>query len=289
MTADQPEGLVPGQIDPELLEPELAVPEVRAWEELAVVKLGGTTLSDSKAVADISSALERRSLVLVHGGGRRLSEWLERMGIESSFRNGLRITDDRALEVAVAVFGGLVNAELVGRLIAEGVRAVGLTGIDGRMLVARRQPQLGRVAHVEGANPTAIYALLAAGMVPVVAPLALDEDGFICNVNADEVAAGLAGAMDARLVLLTDTDGVLDTAGRRIPQLDELTAEQLITEGVIAGGMVPKVVGALAALRSGATEVVIADGRRDGALPQALGDPSFGTRMRPHADTEAGQ
>jgi acetylglutamate kinase len=257
---------------------------MEAWEELVVVKLGGTTLAENAAVLeDVARQRDRRSLVLVHGGGNRLSDWLTRLGIESRFEAGRRITDDAALEVALAVFGGLVNGELVAALNRAGVPAVGLTGIDGGLLAGRRLPGLGRVARVVGASPAPLYALLAAGLMPVVAPLALDDDGAICNVNADEVAAGLAGALGARLVLLTDTEGVLDARGRRVPLLDELTAEQLMTEGVIRDGMLPKVRGALAALRLGATEVVIADGRASRAVGRALADETFGTRLRPTA------
>ena len=255
--------------------------DLQAWEELVVVKLGGTTLDAGAALlADIARAAERRSLVLVHGGGKRLTEWLERLGIESRFEDGRRVTDDDALDAALAILGGLVNGELVATLNRAGLRAVGLTGIDGGLLAAMRVERLGRVARVSGANPSVLYALIAGGLLPVVAPLALDEDGVICNVNADEAAAGLAGALGVRLVLLTDTHGVLDGRGGTLPELDELSAEQLITEGVISGGMVPKVEGALAALRSGAPEVVIADGRQRGALGRALDDPAFGTRLR---------
>jgi acetylglutamate kinase len=124
-----------------------------------------------------------------------------------------------------------------------------------------------------------LYALFAADQLPVIAPLALDENRVICNVNADDAAAGLAGSLRARLILLTDTDGVLDARGRRISRLDELAAEQLITEGVITGGMLPKVQAALAVLRSGGSEVVIADGRAPHALRRALERDDFGTRM----------
>jgi acetylglutamate kinase len=249
--------------------------------DLLVVKLGGTTLAEQRAtLAEVASLSADRHLLLVHGGGRRLTEWLDRLAIESHFAEGLRVTDDQALEAALAVLGGLVNGELVAELRRLGADAVGLTGVDGGLLVGRRNPRLGRVATVTGARPTAVYALLAANLLPVVAPLALDEKGVICNVNADDAAAGLAGALHARLVLLTDTDGVRDRAGAPIPELDERSAEKLITEGVISGGMVPKVRGALAVLRSGGSEVVIADGGQPRALSRALDDPDFGTHIR---------
>lgn len=248
--------------------------------ELVVVKLGGTTLAEEhETLASVVEATGRFSLVLVHGGGKRLTEWLTRLKVETRFQNGLRVTDDAALDVTLAVLGGLVNGELVAELRRLGAPAVGLTGVDGGLLVAERAPRLGRVGHVVGARPTALYALLAADQLPVIAPLALDEKGQIVNVNADEAAAGLAGALGARLILLTDTDGVHDRRGLKIAQLDELAAEQLMTEGVISGGMIPKVQAALGVLRSGGTEVVIADGREPEALQRALDDPEFGTRL----------
>jgi acetylglutamate kinase len=249
---------------------------------LLVVKLGGTTLAEQRAtLAEIGVLSATRQLLLVHGGGKRLTDWLARLGIESRFADGLRVTNDDGLEAALAVLGGLVNGELVAALRSQGADAVGLTGVDGGLLVARRNRALGRVATVTGARPTVIYALLAANLLPVIAPLALDEDGVICNVNADDAAAGLAGALQAQLLLLTDTDGVRGNQGELIPELDEAAAEQLIGDGTIAGGMVPKVRGALAVLRSGGSEVVIADGGQQHAVARALSDASFGTRIRP--------
>jgi acetylglutamate kinase len=251
-----------------------------AWGDLTVVKLGGETLDERHdAAASIADVARERRLVLVHGGGRRLTDWLARLGIESRFEDGRRVTDDASLEVAVAVLGGLVNAELVASLRSRGAPAVGLTGIDAGLLVAERVAGLGRVARVTGANAAVLEALLSRRFLPVVAPLATDEDGAICNVNADEVAAGLAAALHARLLLLSDTDGVRDAAGRTIPRLDERRAEDLIAQEVINGGMVPKVRGALSVVAAGATEVVIADGRVPDALRRALEDPAAGTRI----------
>ncbi len=246
-----------------------------------VIKLGGTTLAEQRAtLEDVARLSGESAAIVVHGGGRRLTEWLARLGIETAFEGGRRVTDEQSLEVAVAVLGGVVNAELVAALRGLGANAVGITGIDGGLIVAERDHRLGRVAIVRGARPDLLDALLAGGWMPVVAPLALDESGVVCNVNADDIAAGLAGAVGARLVLLTDTDGVRDGSGRTLHDLDAAAAEELIHSGVIAGGMVPKVRGSLRALTAGAIEVVIADGRAPSALARSLGDRTFGTRLR---------
>jgi acetylglutamate kinase len=198
--------------------------------------------------------------------------------VESRFEGGLRVTDDAALEVALAVLRGVINTELVAVLRASGADAVGLCGVDGGLLVAERLPALGRVATVTGARHDLLDAILSAGGLPVVAPLALDETGTICNVNADDAAAGLAGALRARLVLLTDTDGVRGADGQRIAALTDHETERLIADGIIGGGMVPKVRSSLRALAWGSPETVIADGAAPSALRRALEDPSFGTR-----------
>lgn len=252
---------------------------------LVVLKLGGETLADQHdTLAGVADVARTHDLVIVHGGGRRLTDWLARLGVKSRFVAGRRVTDEAALEVALAVLAGVVNAELVATLERLGVQAVGLTGIDAGLLVTERAAELGRVGRVTSARPEIIGVLHGAGLLPVVAPVALDEDGAICNVNADEVAAGLAAALVARLVLLTDTPGVLDRDGRTITALDEPAAEALIADGVIAGGMIPKVRGALVAIRAGVPEVVIADGRGRAALGNALSvveGPATATRLAP--------
>jgi len=251
-----------------------------ASTEVIVVKLGGETLAEQhETLRGVAELAPNYPLVVAHGGGKRLTFWLERLGIESRWDAGRRITDDAALEVAVAVLGGLVNRELVAALQRLGASAVGLSGIDGGLLEATRIPKLGRVARITGARPALLQTLLAARHIAVVAPLALDETGELCNVNADEVAAGLARALRAQLVLLSDTDGVRDGNGRRIDRLDAPAAEALIADGSISGGMIPKVRGGLAVLEAGGSEVVIADGRSPDALRRAIDDPAFGTRL----------
>ncbi|MFN8519512.1 MAG: acetylglutamate kinase [Chloroflexota bacterium] len=244
-----------------------------------VVKLGGTTLADqADTLRDVADRSRTDRLVLVHGGGKRLTAWLERMGVESRFENGLRVTDDAALEVALGVLRGVINAELVATLRSMGADAVGWSGVDGGTLTGARVAGLGRVVSIDVVRPEPLGALLAAGLLPVVAPAALDAEGVICNVNADDAAAALAGALGARLVLLTDTDGVWGADRQRIPTLTVTESNRLIAEDVIAGGMVPKVRCAERAMRAGAAQAVIADGAAADALARALDDPGFGTR-----------
>jgi acetylglutamate kinase len=249
--------------------------------EILVVKLGGTTIADQKQVLDEVAAIARqRPMVLVHGGGKRITEWLERLGVPSRFEGGLRVTDPAALEVAAAVLRGVVNSELVAGLRDLGVDAVGLSGVDGGLLIAERVPGLGLVAHVVGLRRDLLDAILVGGQVPVVAPLARDEEGVVCNVNADDAAAGIAGGLGARqLVLMTDVDGVRDEHGHKIDSMTAEEAEDLIDRGVIAGGMVPKVRAALASLTWENAEAIIADSSAPHALRRALDDPRFGTRV----------
>ena len=249
--------------------------------EILVVKLGGTTIADQRHVlADVAAIARRRPVVVVHGGGKRITEWLDRLGVASRFEGGLRVTDAAALEVAAAVLRGVVNSELVAALRDLGVDAVGLSGVDGGLLVAERVPDLGLVAHVVGLRRDLLDAILVGDQVPVVAPLARDEHGIVCNVNADDAAAGIAAGIGARqLVLLTDVDGVRDADGRKLDTLTAGEAEELIAAGVIGGGMVPKIRAALAALTWEGSEAIIADGAVDGALERALVDRSFGTRL----------
>lgn len=250
--------------------------------EVLVVKLGGTTIDDQAQVLhEVATVARRRPVVLVHGGGKRISEWLERLGVPSRFEGGLRVTDAASLEVAAAVLRGVVNSELVSALRDLHVDAVGLSGVDGGLLVAERVPGMGLVAHVVGLRRDLLDAILVAGQVPVVAPLARDEAGIVCNVNADDAAAGIAAGLGARqLVLLTDVDGVRGADGGRLATLTSEEAEALIDGGVIAGGMVPKIRAALAALAWEGSEAVIADAAAPRALERALSDPGFGTRIR---------
>jgi acetylglutamate kinase len=249
--------------------------------EILVVKLGGTTISEqAQVLEEVAAVARRRPVILVHGGGKRITEWLDRLGVQSKFEHGLRVTDQAALEVAAAVLRGVVNSELVAGLRDLGVDAVGLSGVDGGLLVSERVPGMGLVAHVVGLRRDLLDAILVGGQVPVVAPLARDEAGIVCNVNADDAAAGISAGLGARqLVLMTDVDGVRDAGGNRLDSLTTGEAEALIESGVIAGGMVPKIRAALAALAWDGAEAIIADSAAERALERALTDPTFGTRI----------
>lgn len=259
------------------------LPADRAWPEgevPTVLKLGGETLADEHGtLGEVAAASRRRPLVVVHGGGKRLTGWLDRLGVQSRFEDGRRVTDDETLSVAIAILRGLVNTELVAGLQRLGAPAIGISGVDGGLVRAERVPALGRVGRVVGAQPRIVEGLLSGGFVPVIAPIALDERGELCNVNADEVAAGLAASLGGRLLLLSDTDGVCGADGHRIARLEAPEVEALIARGVISGGMIPKVRSALAVLAAGGRDVVIADGRGPGAIERALDDPGAGTHV----------
>ena len=248
---------------------------------MVVLKLGGTSLAEQgQVLEEVAAVARRRPVVIVHGGGKRITAWLERLGVPTRFEAGLRVTDAAAIEVAAAVLRGVVNSELVTALHDVGVNAVGLSGVDGGLLVGERVAGLGLVAHVVGVRRDLIDAILVGGQVPVVAPLARDEGGLVCNVNADDAAAGLAAGLGARqLILMTDVDGIRGAGGAKLGTLSTAEAEALLAAGTINGGMVPKVRAALAGIGAPGAEAVICDAAAPQALARALDDPTFGTRI----------
>jgi len=272
-----------------------ALPYIRKFRSrTVVVKVGGRAMDDAATRAAFAEDLILLhwvgiDLVVVHGGGPQIGEMLGRLGIESRFVDGLRITDDRTMEVVEMVLGGLVNKELVRVIHAKGGRAVGLTGKDGGLAVARRLGAVGpdrvdpgRVGEVVRVNAE-VLRRLAGEFIPVIAPIALDDAGTTLNVNADPFAAKLAVALGAeKLVLLTDVQGVKDARGALVPTLDAARARALIADGTIQGGMIPKVDNALAALYEGVHKVHIIDGRIEHALLlEIFTDRGVGTELIP--------
>ena len=259
---------------------------------MVLVKIGGSTLgTNDTTIADIVD-LQRRGVrpVIVHGGGKIITEWLERQGIRPRFIRGLRVTDERTLDVVVAVLTGLVNKSIVGDILSLGGRAVGLSGVDGGTLRAENdRPELGHVGRVTAVDPTTVVDLASAGLIPVVAPVALNAGASgpgMLNVNADLAAGEIAAALGAdRLIMLTDVPGVLDSSRRLIPRLTERQARGLMDSRIVAGGMIPKLEACISALKTVSTAHIV-DGRRPHVLLDSVstdGDPhgasSIGTRV----------
>jgi len=242
-----------------------------------VVKLGGATLGGATvdgggALLEEVAALTRAGLrvVVVHGGGPLITSWLTRLGVPTRFVDGVRVTDEAALEVATMALRGTVNTGIVAALGRLGVRAVGLSGADDRLLRARRLPALGLVGEVERVDTALPRTLLEQGITPVLAPLGLDAEGALLNINADVAAAAVAAALrvDAAL-FMTDVPGVRGPDGAVQALLDRDAVRRLIDDGTISGGMIPKAQACLAALE-GARHAVILDGRAPGALRSLL-------------------
>ncbi len=240
-----------------------------------VLKLGGSVGQEDTLPEDLQQVQAAGARVaLVHGGGPLITAWLARIAKETRFVGGLRYTDEETLDVVRMVLGGLVNGEIVARLGLAGVRAIGLSGSDDRLLqAAPRDPALGLVGDVTSVNPAPLRLALDSGYVAVVAPVAVAEGGGFLNVNADTAAAQIALALGAnRLIFFTDVDGISDTSGPR-RRLDPAEARRLIAAGVVTGGMIPKVDASLLAL-SHVGEALIVDGRQPHALLDALLKPA---------------
>lgn len=253
-----------------------------------VIKIGGSTLGHEDTTLHDLVTLQREgtTLVVVHGGGKTITEWMERQGTRPQFIRGLRVTDPQSLEVVTAVLTGLVNKQLVAALITMGSRAVGLSGVDGAMLEAIiADPQLGLVGKITRVNPQPVFQTLQAGYIPVIAPVGLHPadgsqySGSLLNINGDTASGEIAHALNAsHLIFLTDVEGVMDTEGRVIPRLNARHAQLLLSSGVARGGMIPKIEACLRALER-IPQTAIIDGRKPGALISCLKGDSRGTRI----------
>jgi acetylglutamate kinase len=243
----------------------------RFFDRIVVVKYGGSAMTDAELRASFAVdvvLLKYIGLrpVIVHGGGPQIGATLSRLGIESSFVAGLRVTDDETMDVVEMVLGGKVNREIVALIEQGGGRAIGLTGVDGGMIQVTRRliddRDLGRVGRVVSVDSAPIAAVAEAGFVPVIAPIGVDADGVTHNVNADEAAGAIARALEAeKLILLTDVEGVKDSEGRVMNQLAAEEARKHIEVGTIREGMIPKVECCIEALEGGVASTPIVDGR----------------------------
>jgi len=278
-----------------------ALPHMQRYdEETVVVKYGGHAMGEediTRSFARDIVLMEQTAInpVVVHGGGPQIGEMLKRLGIKSEFAGGLRITDAETIEIVEMVLAGSINKQLVGFINAAGGKAVGLTGKDGNLVLAKklnrtvvdadshieRVVDLGFVGEPEKVDTTVLTQILGRELIPVLAPVAASAQGGTYNVNADTFAGAIAGALKAkRLLLLTDVPGVLDKSKKLIKQLSPDDARALIADGTISDGMIPKVETCIYALEAGVEGVVILDGKVPHAvLLELLTDHGVGTLM----------
>ena len=263
-----------------------ALPYIREfYGQTIVIKYGGHAMKDEALRKSFAlNILLLRYIgvnpVIVHGGGPQIGNMLKQLGITSEFRQGLRVTDDATMDVVEMVLVGKVNKNIVNLINLKGGSAVGLSGKDGRLITARKlemvleradaPPEiidLGKVGEVTGINTQLITTLLGQGFIPVIAPVGVDDEGETYNINADTVAGAVAAALGAkRLVLLTDVSGVLDKDKTLISSLDIKEASQAMADGVLVGGMIPKVSCCMEAVDAGVEKAHILDGRVENCI-----------------------
>ncbi len=278
-----------------------ALPYIRRFSGMTIViKYGGHAMADE----DLKEAFARDvtlmkfiglNPVVVHGGGPQINSVLDRMGIRPRFVRGMRLTDAATMDVVEMVLGGKVNKAIVAQVNRQGGRAVGLSGKDGGLIMAKKlqivyqeddtkPPEIidpGLVGEVTRINPEIIQTLTSQGFIPIIAPVGAGEAGETFNINADLVAGRIAGALAAgRLMLLTDVDGVMDASGNLISSIDSRTVRRMIHAGEISGGMIPKIEYGLKALADGVQKVQIINGaKRHALLLELFTDQGIGTEV----------
>jgi acetylglutamate kinase len=279
-----------------------ALPHMQRYDEqVVVIKYGGHAMGDRAAAEDFAEdivLLEQSGIkpIVVHGGGPQIGAMLSRLGIKSEFAAGLRITDAATVEVVEMVLAGSINKQIVGWIGAEGGKALGLSGKDGNMVIARKATRsvvdpdsnleipvdLGFVGEPEKVDRSVLDAVLKAELIPVLAPIATGPESETYNVNADTFAGAIAGAMGAkRLLLLTDVAGVLTKDKELIPELTVEECRKLIADGTITDGMIPKIETCIYAIEQGVEAVVILDGKVPHAvLLELFTDHGAGTLIR---------
>ncbi|NEX18825.1 acetylglutamate kinase [Thiorhodococcus mannitoliphagus] len=279
-----------------------ALPYIRRFQgKTMVIKYGGNAMVDETLKQGFARDVVLMKLVginpvIVHGGGPQIGSLLKRLGKASEFVQGMRVTDAETMDVVEMVLGGLVNKEIVNFINQHGGSAVGLTGKDGdlirasKMLLKRDAPELqapeiidiGHVGEVKSIDPGIVHMLVNSNFIPVIAPIGVGEDGRSYNINADLVAGKMAEVLKAeKLLLLTNTAGLLDAQGELITELEVGRVQELIEEGVISGGMLPKIGCAIDAVNSGVKTAHIIDGRVEHAVMLDLfTDTGVGTLIR---------
>ncbi|OQC17968.1 acetylglutamate kinase [Candidatus Skiveiella danica] len=278
-----------------------ALPYIRRFHgKTLVIKYGGNAMTDPALQAAFAQDVVLLKLVgmnpvVVHGGGPQIENALNRLGKKGTFIQGMRVTDAETMEVVEWVLGGEVQQDIVGLINQAGGKAVGLTGRDGGLIRARKlrmvdqkdptkEHDVGQVGDIESIDPSVVRALQDDQFIPVVSPIGFGAANESYNINADVVAAKLATVLQAeKLLMLTNIPGVLDQQGQLLPELTMRRIDELVADGTISGGMIPKIAGALDAARSGVHAVHIIDGRVPHAmLLEILTDQAYGTMIRSH-------
>jgi len=278
-----------------------ALPYIRQFHgKTLVIKYGGNAMTDPALQAGFAADVVLLKLVgmnpvVVHGGGPQIENALQRLGKKGEFIQGMRVTDAETMEVVEWVLAGEVQQDIVGLINQAGGKAVGLTGRDGGMIRATKLKMLdnhnpsiehdvGQVGEIKSIDPSVVRALQDDAFIPVISPIGFGENNESYNINADVVAAKLATVLQAeKLVLLTNTAGVLDKSGQLLTNLSTRQIDALFADGTISGGMLPKISSALDAAKSGVNSVHIIDGRLPHALLlEILTDQAFGTMIRSH-------
>ena len=278
-----------------------ALPYIRKFHgKTMVIKYGGNAMTDPELQADFAEDVVLLKLVginpvVVHGGGPQIENLLTRVGKKGEFIQGMRVTDAETMEVVEMVLGGQVNKDVVNLINQAGGKAVGLTGKDGNLIRAKKlmlpnkdNPgdliDVGQVGDITAIDPSLIGLLDSGAFIPVIAPIGVGKDGETYNINADVVAGKIAEVLKAeKLVLLTNTPGVLDKAGKLLTGLTPTDIDNMVEDGTLSGGMLPKIASALDAARSGVKSVHIIDGRVEHALLlEILTDHGVGTMIRSH-------
>lgn len=266
-----------------------ALPYIQKYNgKIVVVKYGGNAMINEQLKEQVMEDIVLLHLVgvkvvLVHGGGPEISELMTRLGKKTEFVNGLRVTDKEAVEIVQMVLAGKVNKSLVNLLEMKGGKAMGISGMDGRLIEAKmRNESLGYVGSITNVNIEPVTDLLEKGYIPVISTLGCDRDGNTYNINGDTAAAFIAGALGAeRLIMMTDIAGILrdrDNADTLIPLITVDEAVELFRQGVISGGMIPKVDCCIDAINRGVKKVIIMDGRvPHSILMEILTDEGAGT------------
>ena len=270
----------------------------RFFDKTIVIKYGGNAMTDDHlkecfAQDVVLLKLVGMNPVVVHGGGPQINEMLDKLGKKGEFIQGMRVTDEETMDVVEMVLGGQVNKEIVNLINRHGGKAVGLTGQDGNFIHAHKllmedlkdptkMIDVGQVGEISGIDPSIITFLDSGDFIPVVAPIGVGKDGETYNINADVVAGKLAEILNAeKLILLTNTPGVLDKSGQLLTGLTPKQIDDLVEDGTLSGGMLPKIGSALDAARSGVKSVHIIDGRVEHALLlEVLTDEGVGTLIK---------